>query len=110
MAIIVHSELDRVTPAQGVGEADSFGAMSKRARATLPGGPFSRSVAAVIRVAFEESKLTQAALGDAIGQSQSQMSKYLTGERSLNLDEFAELCSVLGLDPVEVVREALADD
>lgn len=80
--------------------------MSKTVRASRPGGPFARAVAAILKAAFEESKMTQTALGAVIEQSQSQMSKYLAGDRPLNLDEFDALCTTLGLDPVEVVRMA----
>jgi transcriptional regulator with XRE-family HTH domain len=80
--------------------------MPKTVRASRPGGPFSRAVAAILKAAFDESKMTQTALGALIGQSQSQMSKYLAGDRPLNLDEFVTLCDALGLDPVQVVHKA----
>jgi Helix-turn-helix. len=80
--------------------------MSKQVRATRPGGPFSRAVAAILKAAFDDSKMTQTALGAVIDQSQSQMSKYLAGDRALNLDEFAALCDALGLDPEAVVHKA----
>ena len=85
---------------------DTFKAMSTRARASLPGGPYTRAVAPILNAAFKESKLTQTALGAVIGQGQSQMSKYLLGVHALNLDEFAAICETLGLDPADVLREA----
>lgn len=75
-------------------------------RATLPGGPFSRSLAAVLSVAFEESRLTQAALGERLGVSQSQMSKYLRAERPMNADEIDAVCTALGLDIGAVMHAA----
>lgn len=81
--------------------------MPKTVRASRPGGPASRAVAAILKRAFEESRLTQTALGAVIDQSQSQMSKYLAGERALNVDEFVAICEVLQLDPVEVLGAAL---
>lgn len=51
-------------------------------------------------------KLTQRALADAVHVSQSQMSKYLRGERSLNIDELDAICTRLGLSIVDVVSRA----
>lgn len=79
-------------------------------RSALPGGAFSRALAPVLRAAFEESKLTQAALGQMIGGvSQSQVSKYLLAKRPINADELDAMCTALGLDIVAVVAEAKND-
>jgi transcriptional regulator with XRE-family HTH domain len=80
-------------------------------RSALPGGAFSRALARVLRDAFEESKLTQAALGQLIGGvSQSQVSKYLLAKRPVNVDELDAICAALGLDIVAVVRAAKKDE
>jgi transcriptional regulator with XRE-family HTH domain len=71
-----------------------------------PPGPLSRAVAAIVADAFTESGLSQRALGEATGISQSQMSKYLRGERSMLLDDLDEVCFALGLSIVDVVERA----
>jgi transcriptional regulator with XRE-family HTH domain len=63
----------------------------------------------VLRAAFEESNLTQTSLGEMIGVSQSQVSKYLLAKRALNVDELDLMCTVLGLDIAAVVRTAKND-
>jgi transcriptional regulator with XRE-family HTH domain len=78
-------------------------------RSALPGGVLSRALARVLRAAFEESNLTQTALGEMIGVSQSQVSKYLLAKRAMNIDELDLMCTVLGLDIVAVVRTAKND-
>lgn len=48
------------------------------------------------------------ALGDVSGINFSQINRMLAGEKVVTLDEFAVLCEALGLDPVQVLREAEA--
>jgi len=72
-------------------------------------GPLTVHVAARLKDAVEAQGLTQAEVGVVIGQSQSQVSKYLRGEVSLDLEELAVLCRLLGLDAGTLVREALSD-
>jgi predicted transcriptional regulator len=50
--------------------------------------------------------VSQSHLGAAVGISQSQMSKYLRGERVLDVDQLDALCFALHLDITEVVRDA----
>ena len=78
-------------------------------RSALPGGVLSRALARVLRAAFEESNLTQTSLGEMIGVSQSQVSKYLLGKKALNIDELDAICTILGLDIAAVIRVAKSD-
>lgn len=73
-----------------------------------PPGKLSRGVAEILRAAYSEQSLTQAALGARIGVTQSQMSKLLRGERTLSLDQLEVVCFELGLSPGEVVLAAEA--
>ena len=72
-----------------------------------PPGALSQAVAAILADAFAESGLSQRALGEAAGISQSQMSKYLRGERPMLIDDLDKVCFVLGLSIVDVVGRAL---
>jgi transcriptional regulator with XRE-family HTH domain len=69
-------------------------------------GPLTDNIAARLRVAVEAKGLTQAEVGVVIGQSQSQVSKYLRGEVPLDLEEFAILCQLVGLNAAAVIAEA----
>jgi transcriptional regulator with XRE-family HTH domain len=69
----------------------------------------SRALARVLHAAFEDSNLTQTSLGEMIGVSQSQVSKYLLAKRAMNIDELDLICTVLGLDIVAVVEAAKND-
>jgi DNA-binding XRE family transcriptional regulator len=55
--------------------------------------------------ARRSARLTQAQLAERLGRPQSFVSKYETGERRLDVVEFLELAQVLGIDPVELLRE-----
>ena len=63
-------------------------------------------MAAILKRAFHQTDVTQEALGAAVGVSQSQVSKFLRGERVLNVDQLDTFCFALGLNIVHVVREA----
>jgi transcriptional regulator with XRE-family HTH domain len=71
-----------------------------------PPGPLSRAVAAILAEVATDSGLSQKALGEAASISQSQMSKYLRGERSMLLDDLDKVCFVLGLSITDVVTRA----
>jgi transcriptional regulator with XRE-family HTH domain len=66
-----------------------------------------RELRSQLTKAREESNLTQAALADAIGRSQSFVSKYESGERKLDALEFAAIAAQLGIDPTHVLMAAL---
>ncbi|POH63602.1 MULTISPECIES: helix-turn-helix domain-containing protein [Cryobacterium] len=70
-------------------------------------GPLTRAIADLLNDRFDLVGGTQKALGERAGISQSQLSKYLRGERSMNIEELESLCVALGLVLVDVVREGV---
>ncbi|MGN6200493.1 helix-turn-helix domain-containing protein [Humibacter sp.] len=75
----------------------------------LPPSKLSINVGALLDNARTEQFLLQRDLAEHIGVSQSQMSKFLRGERALNLDQLDALCRKLGLSIVGIVSDALAN-
>ena len=71
-----------------------------------PHGALSREVAKLLEAAADELAVSDTTLAGLVGISQSQMSIYLRGERSLTLDILDRICSALGLSIVAVVEEA----
>ncbi|HVX57782.1 helix-turn-helix domain-containing protein [Fulvimonas soli] len=49
--------------------------------------------------------LTQQQVATALGRPQSFVSKYESGERGLDVVEFLDVCTVLGIDPMDVIAE-----
>jgi transcriptional regulator with XRE-family HTH domain len=49
--------------------------------------------------------LSQMALADALGRVQTFVSKYERGERRLDLVEFLDVATALGIDPHKVIRQ-----
>ena len=47
----------------------------------------------------------QEEVANYLGRPQSFVSKYESGERRLDVIEFLEIAHVLGLDPVEIIKE-----
>jgi transcriptional regulator with XRE-family HTH domain len=64
-------------------------------------------LAALLRQIRAEADLTQAQLADAIGQSQSYVSKYESGEQRLDLIELEAVCVACGLSLVDFVKRYL---
>jgi transcriptional regulator with XRE-family HTH domain len=58
---------------------------------------------ALLVAAREKSGLTQAAVSGKLGRPQSYVAKYEGGERRLDVVEFVEVCTVLGIDPKRVI-------
>jgi transcriptional regulator with XRE-family HTH domain len=52
--------------------------------------------------------MTQAALAARLHRAQSFVSKYESGERHLDVQEFVEVCKALRVSPVAVLTEILA--
>lgn len=71
-----------------------------------PVGPNAKQIAGVLRAEQARSKIGQQAIADATGISQTQISKYLNGKSSPNVDELEAICRALGLDYINVVIEA----
>ena len=69
----------------------------------------SRShLATLLRQIRIEANLTQSQLAEALGQSQSYVSKYETGEQRLDLTELEAICAVAGIDLVTLVDRYIA--
>lgn len=53
----------------------------------------------------EKKGLTQADVATKLGKPQSYVSKYERGERRLDVVEFLEVASVLGVEPYKILKE-----
>ena len=53
--------------------------------------------------------ITQTELAERLGRPQSFVSKYENGERRLDLIEFLDIASTLGIDPLGFIKELLAE-
>ena len=69
-------------------------------------GPLGRAVAAVLEARRVQVGLTQKQVGAAIGRHQTKAGEILHGQRPLNVDQLDALCSLLGVPPAQVLREA----
>lgn len=77
-----------------------------RGRAHEP-GPLSRAIGLILSIEVAQQGLTQGELGGMVGISESQIGKFLRVDRVLNIEQLASICRALGLDLIDVVREAL---
>lgn len=59
--------------------------------------------------ARKDSGLTQAELGERIGQRQTFVSKFELGERRLDVAEFVTVARAIGSDPNELIASAESD-
>ncbi len=66
-----------------------------------------RHLAALLRWVRTEAHLTQAQVAEKIGQTQSYVSKYETGEQRLDLIELEAVCNAVGIPLTEFVRRYL---
>jgi transcriptional regulator with XRE-family HTH domain len=66
-----------------------------------------RHLAALLRQIRVEAKLTQNQLADRLGQTQSYISKYESGEQRLDLIELEAVCDAAGVPLKEFVRRYL---
>lgn len=67
----------------------------------------TQAVAAELRAEKGRRRVSQQALADAIGRAQSYVSKRLSGEASLSVDEFVTLCLALDVRPETLLASAL---
>lgn len=80
------------------------------------GNPMARSThhrhyqafLAQLRELREAAGITQTALGEALGNTQTFVSKFERGERRVDAVEFVEICEALGADPVDVLAQYVA--
>lgn len=61
-------------------------------------------LAALLRQIRVEAELTQSQLADKIGETQSYVSKYESGEQRLDLLELDKVCSAAGISLLELVE------
>lgn len=66
-----------------------------------------RHLSALLRMVRTEARLTQAQVAEKIGQTQSYVSKYETGEQRLDLIELEAVCNAVGVSLTEFVRRYL---
>jgi transcriptional regulator with XRE-family HTH domain len=66
-----------------------------------------RRLTAVFRQVRLDAKLTQTALAERLGQSQSYVSKYESGEQRLDLVEIEEICKAVGISLRDFVDKYL---
>ena len=59
---------------------------------------------ALLRQARREAGLRQVELAERLGQPQSFVSKYESGQRRLDLGELRQVCEAVGISLVEFVR------
>ena len=64
-------------------------------------------LASLLRNIRTEAELTQGQVASRIGQTQSYVSKYETGEQRLDLIELEAVCKATGISLIEFVRRYL---
>lgn len=62
----------------------------------------------LLRDRRDAAKLTQQALAELLGVTQSYVAKVEGGERRLDILEFVAVAQAVGADPVELLREVIA--
>jgi transcriptional regulator with XRE-family HTH domain len=67
---------------------------------------YGRIVAAII-AARKDAGLSQTVLAGRLGRPQSFVSKYEHRERTLDVAEFVEIATAIGVDSVELLSDAL---
>ena len=69
-------------------------------------GPLTEAIASILREAVESRGLLQRQVADAIGQSQTQVSRYLRGEVTMDAEEIDKMCRAVGLNIADVITRA----
>lgn len=69
-------------------------------------GPLTEAIASILRDAVEGRGLTQTQVAESIGQSQSQVSKYLRGETTMDAEEIDKVCRLVGISIADVITQA----
>ena len=69
--------------------------------------PNYQTLLTLLRDQRERAGITQLALAEILGNTQTFISKIERGERRIDVVEFVEICDALGLDPVASFREFL---
>lgn len=71
-----------------------------------PSDDRERHVLAILRGLIAEKRGRQARIAEATGISQAQLSKYLSGQKSMTLGETIAVCEALGTSLSDVIRMA----
>ena len=66
------------------------------------------NLAALLRQIRLEADLTQSQLAEKIGQTQSYVSKYESGEQRLDLIQLEAVCEAVGISLIDFVERYLA--
>ncbi|PPG67575.1 hypothetical protein C5C31_09240 [Rathayibacter rathayi] len=74
-----------------------------------PPGPVTRVLGAILSRSLRRNELTQLELADRLSISKGQMNKMLRGRAHIDIDQFIGMCAEQGLDPAEVLREAIQE-
>jgi transcriptional regulator with XRE-family HTH domain len=82
----------------GVGTLETQAAMSSRAAHRL-------MVGALLRSLRQEANLRQEDVASRLHKPQSYVSKYESGEQSLDVIEVADICEAVGTDLISFARE-----
>jgi len=69
--------------------------------------PSYQTLLTLLRDLRERAGITQLALAESLGNTQTFISKVERGERRIDVVEFVEICDALGVDPVASFREFL---
>ena len=69
-------------------------------------GPLTEAIASIFREAVESRGLLQREVAEAIGQSQTQVSRYLRGEVTMDAEEIDKMCRLVGLKITDVIARA----
>lgn len=68
--------------------------------------PFAFEVARLLRHALRAADISQQTAAEATGLSTSQVSKLLSGGRTLTIDQAMDLAEVAGVDGIELMEQA----
>ncbi len=71
----------------------------------MPFGPAYDSLQIALVSARQTAGLTQADVASRLGKHQSFVSKYETGERTLDVVEFLQVCQAVSCDPHALLRQ-----
>ena len=64
-----------------------------------------KSLLSALVAARKAAKLTQAELAGFLGKPQSFVSKYESGERRLDVEEFLEVCELVDADAIKMLQQ-----
>lgn len=67
--------------------------------------PSYQALLTLLRDLREHAGVTQLALAESLGNTQTFISKVERGERRIDVVEFVEICDALSVDPVTAFRE-----